>query len=382
MDPHTKLKLEKEILPFLDLQARKDLKYVANRSLLELTGSKEGCDFLAEGDKFIKALMSLTTDKESDICKDAMFALVNLTSDEKVAWRIMGVDDQFIFNLLHKTLQPEFEYADQAASIISNVTRVLSCAKKLSELIIKDNSKVSVENIVNVLCKINFNKNASLHCLGLILSNLTQVPSIRKIMMDKDRCIVQKLLPFTEYAESLKKRGGIVGTLKNCCFEYDFHSWLLSDEVDILSRLLLPLAGGEEFDDDEMDKLPVDLQYLPPDKKREEDPDLRTMLIEAITQLCATKQGRLLIKDKNAFVILRELHKWEKDPAAKLACQKLCELLISDEPEVGMEELHTVEVTEELQTKFDKLDVELMNDMEESLNPDSEQADDEAITIS
>ena len=98
--------------------------------------------------------------------------------------------------------------------------------------------------------------------------------------------------------------------------------------------------------------------------------------------MCATKQGRLLIKDKNAYVILRELHKWEKDPGSKLTCQKLCELLIADEPEAGMEELHTVDVTEELQTKFDKLDVELMNDMEESLKPEEEQADDEGITIS
>lgn len=28
--------------------------------------------------------------------------------------------------------------------------------------------------------------------------------------------------------------------------------------------------------------LPVDLQYLPPDKQREPDPDIRKMLIEAI----------------------------------------------------------------------------------------------------
>jgi hypothetical protein len=44
----------------------------------------------------------------------------------------------------------------------------------------------------------------------------------------------------------------------------------------------LPLAGPEEFDSDEMDKLPEDLQYLPPDKEREEDPDIRTMLLETI----------------------------------------------------------------------------------------------------
>jgi len=60
---------------------------------------------------------------------------------------------------------------------------------------------------------------------------------------------------------------------------------LLSDDVDILPRLLLPLAGPEEFDDEEMDKLPADLQYLPPDKEREPDADIRQMLIEAINKV-------------------------------------------------------------------------------------------------
>ena len=57
---------------------------------------------------------------------------------------------------------------------------------------------------------------------------------------------------------------------------------MLDPEIDLLSRLLLPLAGPEEFDADEMDKLPEDLQYLPPDKKREEDADIRVMLMETI----------------------------------------------------------------------------------------------------
>ena len=60
---------------------------------------------------------------------------------------------------------------------------------------------------------------------------------------------------------------------------------MLSDEVDLLPRLLLPLAGPEEFTDDEMDLLPVDLQYLEPDKQREPDADIRRMLVEAINQV-------------------------------------------------------------------------------------------------
>jgi hypothetical protein len=63
------------------------------------------------------------------------------------------------------------------------------------------------------------------------------------------------------------------------------HDWLLSPEVDILPHLLLPLAGPEEFTDDEMDKLPPELQYLPEDKIREPDPDIRKMLLEALIQV-------------------------------------------------------------------------------------------------
>ncbi|CAL1537337.1 unnamed protein product [Lymnaea stagnalis] len=374
LDQQTKQHLEKELLPFLTPSARADVKSIAIRYFLEMTGSKEGREFIAEGNSFLPAIVSLTSDSQHDAAKDAFLTLINLTSEDTISWKLMHKEDTSTFGLdiLHKILKSDFVFADEAASIVSNITRLPSCAKLLADQILTENSKVTMEKIVNVLCQVNYNKNANLHYLGLILSNLTQVPAIRKIIMDKDRCIVQKLLPFTEFTESTTRRGGIIGTLKNCCFEYDYHSWLLSDDVDILSKLLLPLAGGEELDEDEMEKLPIDLQYLPPDKKRESDPDLRAMLMESIMQLCATKQGRLYIKQKNAYVILRELHKWEKDPKAKLVCQKLCELLISDEPDERMEDLHKVDVPVHLQEKFEKLDLDLLKDFtEEEEKPSS-----------
>jgi len=60
---------------------------------------------------------------------------------------------------------------------------------------------------------------------------------------------------------------------------------LLGETVDLLPKLLLPLAGPEEFDEEDNDKLPIDLQYLGEDKVRERDPDIRKMLIEALTQV-------------------------------------------------------------------------------------------------
>ena len=63
------------------------------------------------------------------------------------------------------------------------------------------------------------------------------------------------------------------------------HRWLLSEEVDLLPALLLPLAGPEQFDEEEVEELPLDLQYLPEDKSREPDPDIRTMLLEALLKV-------------------------------------------------------------------------------------------------
>lgn len=71
----------------------------------------------------------------------------------------------------------------------------------------------------------------------------------------------------------------------------EHHDWLLSDKVDILSYLLLPLAGPEEFDDDDMEKLPDRLQYLPPDKTREPIAEIRRILLQAILKVstCTTQ---------------------------------------------------------------------------------------------
>lgn len=48
---------------------------------------------------------------------------------------------------------------------------------------------------------------------------------------------------------------------------------------------MLPLAGPEEFDEEENDKLPIDLQYLGDEKEREPDEDIRKMLLEALHQV-------------------------------------------------------------------------------------------------
>ncbi|KAL3217806.1 hypothetical protein MRX96_050922 [Rhipicephalus microplus] len=167
---------------------------------------------------------------------------------------------------------------------------------------------------------------------------------------------------FLTLETSSVRRHGAAAVLRNCCFETDSNEWLLSPEVDILPRLLYPLMGPEELDDDEMEKLPLELQYLGSDKQREGSPEIRQMLIEAIMQLCATKKCREHIKNSGAYYVLRELHKSESCRPVVVACENLVDILISDEPEPGMENLKDVDIPEHLTKKFEAYNKELLKE--------------------
>ncbi|MCJ8746510.1 hypothetical protein PDJAM_G00142710 [Pangasius djambal] len=350
-----------ELLSFLRLDTRADVKGQATEYILGLTGTRDGCRYLRTKPDFLKALVTLTADVSIAIVKDSYHALINLSADETLHKPLVK-EAGILPVVLKHLLDPEYEFSDRICSILSNLSRhERTCVDVLHEL---QDQQIGLAKIVEIFCTEGFNKKASLHYLGPLLSNLTQLPEARHFILDKERCVIQRLLPYTQYEASVTRRGGVVGTLRNCCFDYTHHEWLLSDAVDILPFLLLPLAGPEELSEEENEGLPVDLQYLPEDKTREEDPDIRKMLIETLLLFTATKVGRQIMKKKNVYPIMREFHKWEKDPQVTSACEKLVQVLIGDEPEAGMENLMEVEIPEDVEQKLKELDAKEQEQLE------------------
>ncbi|XP_006635901.2 protein HGH1 homolog [Lepisosteus oculatus] len=338
-----------DLLGFLTPEMRPDVKGQATAYILGLTGTKDGCRYLRGKPDFLKALLSLTSDASVAVVKDCYHALINLSADETLH-EPMVKEANVLPRLFHNLLDPEYAFADRICTILTNLSRHEKTCKAVFRVLQEEG--IGLAKIVEVFCTEGYNAKASLHYLGPLLSNLTQLPETRQFILDKNRCVVQRLLPFTQYEASTVRRGGVVGTLRNCCFDYAYHEWLLSDAVDILPFLLLPLAGPEELSEEENEGLPVDLQYLPEDKKREEDPDIRQMLIETVLLLTATKTGRQILKDKNVYPIMREFHKWEKDPHVVSSCEKLVQVLIGDEPEPGMDNLLEVNIPEDVEEKL------------------------------
>ncbi|XP_073325389.1 protein HGH1 homolog [Pagrus major] len=342
-----------ELLSFLARDTRPDVKGQATEYILGLSGNRDGCRFLRTKPDVLAALFALTSDPSIAIVKDCYYILVNLSADETLH-QVLVADVKVLPVLLKNLEDPEYPFSDQICTILSNLSRHDKTCKTVFKVL---QEGVGLAQLVEIFCTEDFNKKAKLHYLGPLLSNLTQLPEARNYITDKDRCVIQRLLPFTQYQASVVRRGGVIGTLRNCCFDHTHHEWLLSDAVDMLPFLLLPLAGPEELTEKENDGLPVDLQYLPEDKKREEDPDIRKMLLETLFLLTATKDGRQTLKDKNIYYILREYHKWEKDVHVSAACEKLVQVLIGDEPEQGMENLMEVEIPEDVEQKLKDADI-------------------------
>jgi hypothetical protein len=77
--------------------------------------------------------------------------------------------------------------------------------------------------------------------------------------------------------------------------------------------------------------------------------------------LSSRKDCRAYVKEKNTYVITRELYNWEKDELVKETCEKLVNILISDEPEPGLENLHEVVIPDSLSQKFSQFDQKDLN---------------------
>lgn len=349
-----------ELISFLKPSSRENIRIAATEQILGLTASEDGKKLLQQRDDFIAALIQLMNEPNTRIKKNVIQSIINLSSDEESSIRLLSIaDGSLAKGLLHLVmLHQPVELVEVSCMALSNLSRWKPCGKIIWQALQQNEDIGGLEKLITLTCQ----DNPSFDHLCLVLCNLSQHDDVRRELLKSEKNFFKQMLGSVAHSKSSFRRQGIVGAVKNCCFDTEYHDWLLGEDVDVLSTLALPLAGPEEFDDDINDKLPLDLQYLGDDKVREEVPEIRLMLLEAITQLCATKKGRCFVRDKNIYYILRELHKWEKSKRVSVTCENLVDILIGDEPQPGMDNLKEVEIPFELEKEFIKMDEALLKD--------------------
>lgn len=213
---------------------------------------------IRRSDPLLRATIDLTDEKVAAIRRDAFLVLVNVSATDEGAINILNAEEKLVQKSVDEILNENSTLADPCAMFLSNLSRPKANVEQVLDVL--SSMEHSIDRLLTAFTRKQFNqKEMNLDYIGPVFSNLTQSPRGREIVCDPEKHMLIRILPFTHH-EKLIRRGGATGILKNICFDSPRHDWLLSEEVNVLPFILLPLAGPEEYSEEDNDKFPIELQ--------------------------------------------------------------------------------------------------------------------------
>lgn len=206
-----------DLFGYLALESREDVKTLALKYLLGLTGSTDGMKFVENNPKLLEKVIELTNDDSPGVQRNAFLFLLNASASEIVARRLETISTFEL--ILSRVMEKNCTFADNAAMLLSNLTRSeLSC--ELCLKCIEETPQYSLRTIFDILHNETYNDCVDLQHLAAFLSNLSRMKAVRMVVLDKTSNLIQTLLPYIGFEKSVVRRKGVVGIIRNCCFEY------------------------------------------------------------------------------------------------------------------------------------------------------------------
>ncbi|KAJ2496033.1 Protein hgh1 [Coemansia sp. RSA 1972] len=330
-----------ELIGFLS-SPRPDVRQLAATYIVDFSEPRSEYfnQLLNNIDKLVKPLLIICHEIPVAASK-AMNTLVNLSTDATVCRRF--IDEDIISMIVRMITSSSCYVADPASMLLSNLTKNADICKLLTTLTVGEvpgicSSQMAMDQLTDVFVKgmdKKYNKNASYNFLSSVFADVTNYSFGRSYFLERTtydgKLPITKIMVFSEYPEVIR-RGGVDSTMKNVCFAKDKHKEILDpNETNMLPYILLPLCGPEEFEMEDMESMPEEIQLLGEDKKREYDPKLRSILLEAINLLCTTYYGRQVLRAKNVYYVIREMHKVEVDDTCIELSERAVQLIQGEE---------------------------------------------------
>jgi len=141
-------------------------------------------------------------------------------------------------------------------------------------------------------------------------------------------------------------RAATSGLLKNMSMFQETHPALLEPEKDFLSYAVRPLVGDGNYDEEEMMNLPT-LTYgilLNKEVMRDRNSEVRKNTLELFFQLCSNRASRESLRQQRIYCVLREYHKWEEDEELLELVERVVNLIIQTEDEIGLDNFKDIKV--------------------------------------
>ena len=184
-----------ELLSFLSVDVRQDLRSTALEYVLGLTGSQEGRGWIKTNKDIVECLLELLTDKNEIISNNTHLAVVNLSADQEIVKYLLNSIPQF----LHHLQDPHWRDADNLCIILSNITRSVEGTEELFKVLmdaetgaaVRDHKEADIPTLYQLIDifdrRKSYNINANFHHLASVFLNLTQTVGARQLFLDRSK---------------------------------------------------------------------------------------------------------------------------------------------------------------------------------------------------
>lgn len=293
----------------------------------------------------IKDLKNLSKDTGKTTVSQSVTIMANLCGDDTMR-RLIVEDVDYVEFLVNAIIKPTNINADLMCILLANLAKNDAITKIFDfkvELLEQQKPIFALEKAMDCLmdCFVkgsdrSLNKYADYDYLSYFFADISRFEHGRTYFITEqeyDHVVpISKLLVFTEKYDSKIRREGVASTIKNSLFDVDSHNKLVTDEnINLLPYILLPIAGPEELDEEDMFNLPDELQLLPEDKKRDPVESIICTHLESILLLCTTKEMREYLREKSVYALTRELHKAADTEEIVSLCDRVVQMLMRDE---------------------------------------------------
>jgi hypothetical protein len=351
-----------------------EIRSGAAQTSLEFSGDSEGKSLLVTGGVHLglARLVSLSRDADEDAVgaakgsaiELALKALTNLTSsgrddiqeesnENEIIRSILRLQPPLIASLIERLRDDERGGRGAAVMLLVNLTRISSlkrlsrCVsnedveevdessqggndeekkegrKKLDEGMAADSDGCSqllidggfgLRRLVQLLLlPVKAGAVDEFEHAALVLANASQIESARAILLSPERRLLPSLLPLLKSSSGARRRG-IAFLIRNCVLDasQDRISYLLSESIQLITTILLPLAGDASlYRADEREAMPSVISGFDSEKKREGDGVIRRALVESLRVLAGrSKEAREHMRAIKVYPVIRAFHEW------------------------------------------------------------------------
>ncbi|XP_024515697.1 protein HGH1 homolog isoform X3 [Selaginella moellendorffii] len=332
-----------ELLMFLSSPAP-NLRKAAVDIIEGLTGSDEGIAKLSTKlSILLPALVQLLAGNKL-VAKPAAGALVNLSQDQEVGEMLLELGA--VASAMDQIGKQGQDVDKLMVMLLVNLTTLEPGARLLCEegdeklkglhmsRLVRLFSRTPEEGMIRKLflyttCVCCVGDDAYEH-VGAILVNVSRTDLGRKLMLDTKRGLLKQVLRQCD-SKSLVRRRGVIGTIRNCCFEAPSHlPSLLSLSELLWPCLILPAAGSKIYSEEERSKMPPELAVpLSIERQAEPDSQIRREALDALYLLIKQEAGFRAFWELGGADVLKSGYENEEDPEVMDKYEQLGSLIIA-----------------------------------------------------